>query len=263
MPLETSVDQGEIERFSQSASEWWDPAGTHRALHRLNPVRIGFIREHAVRHFALDAQSMTPLVGRSILDIGCGGGLLCEPMARLGGEVTGIDPAGEGIEVACAHMRESGLDIDYRATTAEELAAQGDAFDIVLAMEVVEHVVDPARFIATAAGLTASGGIMFAATINRTLKSFALAIVGAEYVLGWIARGTHHWEKFVTPAELETALDGAGFEVDAKTGVIFNPLGEGWQRGRDTDVNYMIAATRPADRGRVQARSGSSVTAVP
>jgi len=245
MSPDTSVDRHEIDRFAKSAREWWDPAGAHRALHRLNPVRIGFIRDQAASHFALDPRSLTPLAGRSVIDIGCGGGLLSEPMARLGARVTGIDPEAEGIAAARAHMREAGLRIDYRATTAEELARAGAAFDLVLAMEVIEHVAEPGPFIATACRLAAPGGMVVLATINRTLKSFALAIVGAEYVLGWVPRGTHRWERFVTPGEMEAALGAAGFEVAALTGVVFSPLGEGWRPGRDRDVNYMAAARRP------------------
>ena len=237
-----SVDPAEIERFRTSAEAWWDANGAFAALHRLNPVRLQFIREQAIAHFAGDENSAAPLTGLSALDIGCGGGLLSEPLARLGASVTGIDPTPEAISAALAHARDGGLEIDYRATTAEALAEQGAKFDVVLALEVIEHVTDPAEFIATCASLVAPGGLLFAATINRTLKSFALAIVGAEYVLGWVPRGTHQWEKFVTPAELGAALAGAGFKITDQTGVIYNPLSAGWQRGRDMGVNYMLAA---------------------
>ncbi|NND48695.1 MAG: bifunctional 2-polyprenyl-6-hydroxyphenol methylase/3-demethylubiquinol 3-O-methyltransferase UbiG [Rhizobiales bacterium] len=237
-----SVDPAEIERFRASAQTWWDANGAFSALHRLNPVRLSFIRENVIAHFAREEGSLRPLAGLGVLDIGCGGGLLSEPLARLGGDVTGIDPAAESISAARAHAHDSGLEIDYRATSAEALADEGARFDIVLAMEVIEHVTDAQEFIATCTSLVAPGGMMFAATINRTLKSFVLAIVGAEYVLGWVPRGTHEWEKFVTPAELESALERAGFQITSQTGVIYNPLSTGWQRGRDMGVNYMLAA---------------------
>jgi len=242
----TSVDDREIERFRLDAAAWWDPAGAFAQLHRLNPVRLAFMRERMVAHFDRAPRAAAPFGGLGALDIGCGGGLLSEPLARLGLAVTGIDPAGEAVAAAAAHARDGGLEIDYRATTAEALAAAGERFDVVAAMEVVEHVTDPADFIATAGGLVAPGGLLFAATINRTVKSFALAIVGAEYVLGWVPRGTHRWEKLVTPDELTAALGAAGFEIVELTGVVYNPFGEGWQRGRDTDVNYMLAAQRAA-----------------
>jgi 2-polyprenyl-6-hydroxyphenyl methylase/3-demethylubiquinone-9 3-methyltransferase len=240
----TSVDDREVERFRLDAAAWWDPAGGFAELHRLNPVRLGFMRERMVAHFAREPHAVAPFGGLSALDIGCGGGLLSEPLTRLGLAVSGIDPAGEAVAAATSHARDGGLEIDYRATTAEALAAAGERFDVVAAMEVVEHVADPAAFIATAAGLVAPGGILFAATINRTVKSFALAIVGAEYVLGWVPRGTHRWEKFVTPAEIAAALGAAGFAIVELAGIVYNPFGEGWQRGRDTDVNYMLAAKR-------------------
>ncbi len=214
------------------------------ALHKLNPVRLAYIRDQAVAQFGCDAKRLNCLAGLSVLDIGCGGGILSEPLARLGARVVGIDPASENIETARVHAQDSGLSIDYRATTAEELTSTGERFDIVLAMEVVEHVADMPSFIQSCASLVAPRGLLIIATINRTIASFALAIVGAEYVLRWIPRGTHQWEKFVTPRELEQAVEDAGLRVIGERGVIYNPLADCWQLSSDMKVNYMLAATR-------------------
>ncbi len=238
----SSIDSDEVTKFSKTAATWWDPRGPYGALHQMNPIRIGFIRDECVRHFKREAQQLAPLGGLNVLDIGCGGGLLCEPLARLGAEVTGIDPSVDGIEIAKAHMAESNLSIIYQTRSAEELLQTPTRFDIVMAMEVVEHVIDQADFLQTACRLIAPGGLMFAATINRTFKSFALAIVGAEYLLRWVARGTHSWSKFVTPEEMSAALAPAGFQITSQSGIIFNPFGHGWQCAADMDVNYMICA---------------------
>jgi len=240
----SSVDQAEVERFAHHAGDWWDARGPMAALHKLNPVRIGYIRDKACEQFARDQNKLDCLRGLRILDIGCGGGILSEPLARLGAQMVGADPAEANIEVARTHAEESGLKIDYRATTAEDLAAARERFDVVLAMEVVEHVVDVGAFIATCAMMVKPGGLMVAATLNRTLKSFAFAIIGAEYVLRWLPRGTHRWDKFVTPQELEDAIERSGLRVTGERGVIYNPLADRWQMSSDMDVNYMLAATK-------------------
>jgi 2-polyprenyl-6-hydroxyphenyl methylase/3-demethylubiquinone-9 3-methyltransferase len=242
----STVDQAEVDRFSALAAEWWDPHGKMKPLHKFNPVRLGYIRDTATAHFARDPKTLDCLAGLRILDIGCGGGLLSEPLARLGASVLGADPAQKNIEVAKLHAAQSGLPIDYRATTAEALADAGERFDVVLAMEVVEHVADVSLFVKRCAEMVKPGGLMITATLNRTLKSFALAIVGAEYVLRWLPRGTHQWDKFVTPNELEIALTQGGLTVIEDRGVIYNPLADRWQLARDTDVNYMLTAEKPA-----------------
>lgn len=246
-PKPTSVDADEVARFSAIAAEWWDPKGKFRPLHQINPVRLAFIRDHVCARLGRDPRGARSFAGLRLLDVGCGGGLLCEPMARLGAKVTGIDPSEENIRIASVHAAEQGLDIDYRATTAEDLAAAGERFDIVLNMEVIEHVADPAAFMTTCAGLVAPGGLMFVATLNRTLKSFALAIVGAEYVLRWLPRGTHQWNKFITPEELRAMIEAGGLAVKDTSGVIYNPLADEWLASADIDVNYMMMAMRPQD----------------
>jgi 2-polyprenyl-6-hydroxyphenyl methylase/3-demethylubiquinone-9 3-methyltransferase len=240
----SSVDEAEVERFSRPAPDWWDARGPMAALHKFNPVRLGYIRDQAAKRFGRDAKKLDSLKGLRMLDIGCGGGILSEPLARLGAQMVGADPSEENIAAASAHAQDSGLAIDYRATTAEALAAAGERFDVVLAMEVVEHVTDVAGFVATCASMVKPGGLMIAATLNRTLKSFALAIVGAEYVLRWLPRGTHQWDKFVTPEELEAAIENAGLRVTGERGVIYNPFADRWQLSSDMDVNYMLAAER-------------------
>jgi 2-polyprenyl-6-hydroxyphenyl methylase/3-demethylubiquinone-9 3-methyltransferase len=241
----SSVDHSEVERFSRLAADWWNPRGAMAPLHKLNPVRLAYIRDQAAARFGRDVKTLDCLKGLRILDIGCGGGILSEPLARLGADVTGVDPAAENIAVATAHAGESGVTVDYRATTAEELAAADERFDIVLAMEVVEHVIDVPGFVATCAGMVRPGGLMIAATLNRTMKSFALAIVGAEYVLRWLPRGTHQWDRFVTPEELERAIEQGGLQVIGERGVVYNLLADRWQLSSDMDVNYMVAAARP------------------
>ena len=241
-----TIDAAEVDKFDRLAAEWWNPDGKFRPLHKFNPVRLGFIRDRLIRHFGIDAKSPKPLSGLRLLDIGCGGGLLSEPMARLGAEVLGADPARTNIEVATLHADKSGLAIDYRAATAEELAALGETFDVILAMEVVEHVADLDAFIAACSRMLRPDGILIVATINRTLKAFALAIVGAEYVLRWLPRGTHAYEKLVRPEELAASLTAAGLVVSFRTGVSYNPLTDSWRLSPDMDVNYMVTAEKPA-----------------
>jgi 2-polyprenyl-6-hydroxyphenyl methylase/3-demethylubiquinone-9 3-methyltransferase len=243
----TTVDLAEVRRFDALARRWWDPDGEMAPLHRLSPVRIAFVRDALVRHFGCDAQSLAPFQGLRLLDIGCGAGLMAEPMARLGFEVVGIDAAAEPIEVARAHAAEGGLAIQYRVATAETVAAAGERFDVVLAMEVVEHVANLDLFLQAATALVKPGGAFAAATINRTPKSFLFAIVGAEYLLRWLPAGTHQWRKLVRPSELIPPLRRAGMRVEALTGVVYDPLAREWRLApRDLDVNYMAFATRPA-----------------
>jgi 2-polyprenyl-6-hydroxyphenyl methylase/3-demethylubiquinone-9 3-methyltransferase len=244
----STVDADEVARFSALAAEWWDFEGKMGVLHKFNPVRLGYIKDAACRQFERDGKRLDSLKGLRILDIGCGGGILCEPLARLGASMVGADPAEANIEAARLHAAAGGLTIDYRATTAEALADAGERFDVVLAMEVVEHVADLGLFINRCAEMVKPGGLLIAATLNRTLKSFALAIVGAEYVLRWLPRGTHQWDKFVTPNELEAAVERHGLQVTEETGVIYNLLADRWQISTDTDVNYMLTAEKPAER---------------
>jgi 2-polyprenyl-6-hydroxyphenyl methylase/3-demethylubiquinone-9 3-methyltransferase len=241
----STIDSAEIERFSRLASEWWNPTGKFKPLHKFNPVRLTYIRETVLDHFSLDPANPKPFSGLRFLDIGCGGGLLCEPMARLGAEVIGADASETNIEVAKIHAAQSGLDIDYRATTSEALEAAGETFDVILNMEVVEHVSDVDFFLKSCANMVRPGGLMFVATINRTLKAYGLAIVGAEYVLRWLPRGTHQYEKLVTPAEIDRALDGTDVSVFKRSGVFYNPLADEWRLSRDMDVNYMVVGDRP------------------
>jgi 2-polyprenyl-6-hydroxyphenyl methylase/3-demethylubiquinone-9 3-methyltransferase len=241
----STVDTAEVERFSRHAGDWWAPRGPMAALHKFNPVRLAYIRDQAAARFGRDPRRLDCLKGLRILDIGCGGGILSEPLARLGAGMVGVDPAEENIEVARAHAEEQGVAVDYRTGTAEALAEAGEAFDVVLAMEVVEHVVDVLLFVSTCASMVRPGGLMIAATLNRTLKSFALAIVGAEYVLRWLPRGTHQWDKFVTPRELETAIENSGLRVTGERGVVYNLFADRWQLSSDMDVNYMLVAERP------------------
>jgi 2-polyprenyl-6-hydroxyphenyl methylase/3-demethylubiquinone-9 3-methyltransferase len=244
MARSSTVDAAEVERFARHAQDWWDARGPMAALHKFNPTRIAYIRDNAAEHFDRDPKKLDCLKGLRVLDIGCGGGLLSEPLARLGAQVTGADPAEKNIAVAKLHAEQSGVAVDYRATTAEALADAGERFDIVLAMEVVEHVADVTLFVARCAEMVQPGGLMIAATINRTLKSFALAIVGAEYVLRWLPRGTHQWDKFVTPDELEIAMERAGLRTTDERGVIYNLIADRWELSTDTDVNYMVLAER-------------------
>jgi 2-polyprenyl-6-hydroxyphenyl methylase / 3-demethylubiquinone-9 3-methyltransferase len=240
----TTVDAAEVARFSALAADWWNPTGKMAALHRFNPVRLAYIRDLTCRQFDRNPKHVGCLTGLRLLDIGCGGGLLSEPLARLGASVVGADPSPRNIAVARQHAAGAGLSIDYQATTAEALADAGEAFDVVLAMEVVEHVANLALFVRRAAAMVRPGGLMVTATINRTLKSFALAIVAAEYVLGWLPRGTHRWDKFVTPNELEAALARGGLQQCDARGVVYSPLRDRWSLADDMDVNYLLAARR-------------------
>ncbi len=244
MTESASIDPAEVAKFSALAAEWWDPAGKFAPLHKFNPVRLGFIRGEAAAHFGRDPRSLRPFEGLSLLDIGCGGGLLSEPMARLGFAVTGADASDRNIGTASAHAAQSGLTIDYRATSAEALAAGGQSFDVVLNMEVIEHVADVSAYLAACAALVKPGGLTFVATLNKTLKSLALAKIGAEYVLNWLPRGTHDWNRFIPPAELKNSLEETGLTILKIQGVSFDPLNWNWKLSSDVDVNYMVVAKR-------------------
>jgi len=243
-PRRSTIDAAEVERFSALAAEWWNPNGKFRPLHKFNPVRLAYIRDQVAARFGRDPRAARPFEGLRFLDIGCGGGLLCEPMARLGAEVVGADASATNIEVAKLHAAEVGVSIDYRATTAEDLADAGETFDVILNMEVVEHVADIDLFVAKCGQMVRPGGIMFVATINRTLKALGLAIIGAEYVLRWLPRGTHQFGKLVRPEELEKALVAASMRIIDRTGVTYNPLADRWARSKDMDVNYMVLAEK-------------------
>jgi 2-polyprenyl-6-hydroxyphenyl methylase/3-demethylubiquinone-9 3-methyltransferase len=245
-PHNSTVDPAEIERFSRIAEEWWDPTGKFAPLHRLGPVRIGYIRDRAAAHWGREALSGQPLKGLSVLDIGCGGGLLSEPMARLGATVTGVDASARNIAVAGLHAGKQALEIDYRQGTAEALA-KGDArFDIVLALEIVEHVADVDLFLKSCGGLVKPGGLLFLSTLNRTAKAWALAIAGAEYVLGWLPRGTHDWKKFLKPSEVVRGLEAGGITTREIVGVVYSPLSRAWSLNKtDLDVNYMLFGVAP------------------
>jgi len=241
-----SIDPDEVAKFTAMAAEWWDPKGKFRPLHKFNPVRLGFIRDTIEAHFQLNPSDRRPFAGLRVLDIGCGGGLVSEPMTRLGASVTAVDASEANIKTAMTHAEQGGLEIDFRAGTVEALIEQGEApFDVVLNLEVVEHVADPAQFLKDCASLVKPGGVMIVATLNRTAKAFALAIVGAEYVLGWLPRGTHEFEKFLRPEEIESPMREAGLTVEAPQGVSFNPISDQWRLSDDTKVNYLMVAARP------------------
>jgi 2-polyprenyl-6-hydroxyphenyl methylase/3-demethylubiquinone-9 3-methyltransferase len=243
----SSIDPAEVERFSRIAAEWWDPRGKFAPLHRFNPVRLAFIRDQALYRFRRDGKARRPFEGLRLLDIGCGGGLLSEPMTRLGFEVTGVDASERNIGTAAAHALEQGLEIDYRASTAEALIAAGEPlFDVILNMEVIEHVSDPGDYLRSCASLLKPGGLMIVATLNRTLKAMALAKVGAEYVLRWLPIGTHDWNKFLTPDELRSFLTAEPVTVDGPYGVVFSPLTGKWTESSDVGVNYMMTVVRDA-----------------
>ena len=246
MTQSASVDPHEVAKFSALAAEWWDPAGKFAPLHKFNPVRLGFIRQQAAAHFGRDTRSLRPFEGLTLLDIGCGGGLLSEPMARLGFAVTGADASERNIGTARAHAAETGVTVDYRATTAEALAAEGLSFDLVLNMEVIEHVADVGSYLAACTGLLKPGGLTIVATLNKTLKALALAKFGAEYVLGWMPRGTHDWKRFLPPAEVRVMLEESGLTILKTQGVSFDPLAWDWKLSSDVDVNYMVVAGRLA-----------------
>jgi 2-polyprenyl-6-hydroxyphenyl methylase / 3-demethylubiquinone-9 3-methyltransferase len=241
-----SVDEREIDKFSRLAEEWWNPDGKFRPLHKFNPTRLQFIREIALAHFDRDPKSLSPFGGLKLLDIGCGGGLLSEPMSRLGFDVLGVDASEKNIGIAEAHAAAASVNVHYRATTAEALAAEGARFDLVLNMEVVEHVADVPGFLGACVNVLAPGGVMIVATLNRTMKSLALAKVAAEYVLGWLPVGAHDWSRFITPFELKTKLEDAGLKVTRLQGVSFDILTWDWKLSGDTDVNYMVVGEKPA-----------------
>ncbi|MFZ3033165.1 MAG: bifunctional 2-polyprenyl-6-hydroxyphenol methylase/3-demethylubiquinol 3-O-methyltransferase UbiG [Parvibaculum sp.] len=241
-----TVDPAEVARFSAMAAEWWDPTGKFRPLHKFNPVRLGYIKTKVASHFDRDPRAMRPFEGLRFLDIGCGGGLLSEPMCRLGANMVSADASEQNIATASIHASEQGLAIDYRATTAEALMAAGEKFDVILNMEVIEHVADRDGFLQCCAAMLKPGGIMFVATLNRTLKAMGLAIIGAEYILRWLPRGTHDWSKFITPEEMKTSIAACGLTLEETTGVSYNPLTDRWTLGRDTDVNYMMLTSKPA-----------------
>ena len=246
MAVSASIDPAEIAKFERIAAEWWDPKGKFAPLHKFNPVRLSFIRDQAAAHFGRTGTGLRPFEGLTLLDIGCGGGLLCEPMSRLGFAVTGADASARNIATASAHAAQTGVAVNYRAASAETLAAEGLSFDIVLNMEVIEHVADVAGYLAACTALVKPGGITIVATLNRTLKSLALAKIGAEYVLRWLPAGTHDWTKFLKPEEIRDFLDGAPVSVHGPFGVEYNPLADSWRLGPDTTMNYMMTATKDA-----------------
>ncbi|AZQ69417.1 bifunctional 2-polyprenyl-6-hydroxyphenol methylase/3-demethylubiquinol 3-O-methyltransferase UbiG [Silicimonas algicola] len=245
----STIDAAEIDKFQAMAAEWWDPNGKFKPLHMLNPCRLDYITAQIAAEFGRDLNAPRPFDGLRLLDIGCGGGLLSEPMARLGATVVGADAAERNIPVAQVHAREQGLDIDYRHTTAEALAAEGEVFDAVLNMEVVEHVADPLAYLTACHDLLKPGGLMVCSTINRNPKSFAMAIVGAEVVMRWLPRGTHDWNKFITPDELYDLLRRAALDPVDRKGFVFNPLFWSWSLSdRDLSVNYVTTSLRPESR---------------
>lgn len=239
-----TVDPQEIERFAAHAEAWWDPEGSFRPLHRLNPVRLDYIRQHLTGHFGRNISALRPFDGLTLLDIGCGGGLIAEPMSRLGFAVTAVDADDQAIAAARAHAEATGLSIDYRIATAESMADTGERFDAVLALEIIEHVADPGVFLGSVGALVRQGGAFICATLNRTPQSFAAAIIGAEYLLGWLPRGTHDWRKFMRPSELVLGLRRNGLNPTDMTGVSYDLIRGEWSLSRDLGVNYMVMAVR-------------------
>jgi len=240
-----SVDPAEMAHFAAMAEDWWNPRGKFKPLHIMNGCRTGFIKDEICAHFLRDPEAKLPLKGLRILDVGCGGGLLCEPMARMGADVTGLDALEKNVKTAKAHADEAGLKIDYRYGSIEAMVAGGEKpFDVVLNMEVLEHVTDPAAFVKDCGQMVRSGGLMFCSTLNRTAKAFGMAIFGAEYVMRWLPKGTHQYKKFITPPELVRMLKDAGLQPDEPQGMVFNPLGQSWKISDDTGVNYLVRAVR-------------------
>ena len=239
-----TVDSQEIDRFAAQANAWWDPEGSFRALHQLNPIRLGFIRQHLAAHFGRSVSSLRPFEGLTLLDIGCGGGLVAEPMSRLGFAVTGIDADLEAISAARMHAEATGLAIDYRVATAESIAATPQQFDALLALEVIEHVADPYVFLRSVGSLVREGGAFIGATLNRTGRSFASAVIGAEYLLGWLSRGTHDWRKFVRPSELVLGLRRNGLSPTELMGISYNLIRAEWSLSQNLEINYMVVAAR-------------------
>jgi 2-polyprenyl-6-hydroxyphenyl methylase/3-demethylubiquinone-9 3-methyltransferase len=244
---QTTVDPLEVAKFEAMATEWWDPNGKFKPLHMLNPCRLDYITSQIAGEYDRDLSVPNTFKGLRILDIGCGGGLLSEPMARLGAEIIGVDAAERNIPVAAAHAAQSGLNIDYRHTTAEAMVAEGERFDVVINMEVVEHVADPLAYLTACQELLKPGGLHICSTINRNPKSFIFAIIGAEHVMRWLPKGTHEWNKFITPDKLFDLLSKSGMEPVDRQGFVFNPLTWGWRLSdRDLSVNYVTASTKPA-----------------
>jgi len=244
-PTGSTIDESEVAQFSRLGGQWWDPHGPMAALHKLNPVRLAYIRDRLAARFDRDPKRRDSLSGLRVLDLGCGGGILCEPLARLGATMVGVDAAQRNIAVARLHAQQSGLEIDYRATTAEALDAAGEKFDAVLSMEVIEHVDNVPLYMKSCASLVQPGGLLFTATINRTPRAYAFAIVGAEYVLRWLPRGTHDFRKFLTPDEIATLARRYGLRELDRTGVVFHPLADEWRQSRDLGINYMVLAEKP------------------
>ncbi len=241
----TTIDDAEVARFSAIADEWWDERGKFAPLHKLNPIRIGYLRDQLIRHFSGSGASATPLNNLSLVDIGCGGGLISEPMARLGATVTGVDASPTNISVASLHAKNAGVNVAYRATTAEQLAIEGKQFDVVLALEIIEHVSDVNLFYDAISALVKPGGVLILSTLNRTAKSYALGIIGAEHVLRWLPKGTHTWSKFIKPSEMASAMRARGFQVADITGITFSPLTWSFAlNAKDLDVNYLMVATK-------------------
>ena len=244
-PQAASIDPAEVANFTAMAADWWDPAGKFRPLHQLGPVRLAYIRDRLIARFGLDSAARRPLAGLRLLDIGCGGGLIAEPMARLGATVVGVDAAEKNIGVARTHAAETGVEVDYRCTSAEALADAGEQFDAVLALEVVEHVADLDAFLGACSRMVRPGGLLIAATLNRTPQSWAAAIVAAEYVLRWLPRGTHDWRKFLKPHELARGLRDHGLALADLRGMSYNPLRDSWRLTGDTSINYLLTAEKP------------------
>ena len=243
--MQTTIDPSEVAKFEAMAAEWWNPNGKFRPLHLMNPCRLDYITTQIAAEYGRDLTKPLPFAGLRILDIGCGGGLLSEPMARLGAEVVGADAAPRNIPVAQVHAQASGLSIDYRFTTAEDLAAAGEQFDVVLNMEVVEHVSDPLAYLTACHDLLKSGGIMLCSTLNRNPKSYLMAIIGAEWVMRWLPKGTHDWAKFITPDELYALINRAGLTPVDRKGMVFNPVSWGWSvSARDLSVNYVTTSRK-------------------